>query len=177
MRNLHMCLEEKYNSDAWIRIRRLPYLIAMAMEGAGRSGIAGSASERLAMVRGLADGLKTFPDNLLIRAIVPDAANENQQLSDTTAKHDEILDCLADLGILDHAGLLSHIFKLIPRVLSDLTMHETAETIEGYKTWMLSLAEGIAKAGKEGGVWGFGGEWFSEKERAFFKNLYNALAT
>ena len=170
-----MCPEEKYNSDAWIRIRRLPYLVAMAMEGAGRSGIAGSASERLAMARGLADGLNTFPDNPLIQAIVPEAANENQQLADTSAQHDEIMDCLTDLGIRDHSGLLSHIFKLIPIVLLDLKAHETPETIKEYRTWILSLAEQIANAGKEGSVWGFGGEWFSEKERDFFRMLFKAL--
>ncbi len=170
-----MCPEEKYNSDAWIRIRRLPYLIAMAMEGAGRSGIAGSASERLAMAHGLADGRNAFPDNQLIQAIVPEAENESQQIVDTSAKHDEIMDCLARLGIHKHSGLLDHIFRLIPIVLSDLESQESHQTIEEYKTWTLNLAERIAKAGKEGSVWGFGGEWFSEKERDFFKKLNDAL--
>ena len=170
-----MCPEEKYSTDAWIRIRRLPYLVAMAMEGAGRSGIAGSASERLAMAHGLTDGLNTFPDNSLIRAIVPEGSSENHQLADTSAKHDEIMDCLNNMGIRDHSGLLNHIFKLIPIVLSDLEAHETAQTIKEYRTWILSLAERIANAGKEGGVWGFGGQWFSEKERDFFKELFKAL--
>ncbi|MGA9239102.1 hypothetical protein [Robiginitalea sp.] len=170
-----MCPEEKYNTDAWIRIRRLPYLIAMAMEGAGRSGIAGSASERLAMTHGLAEGRITFPDNPLIPAIVPEAENESQQLADTSAKHDEIMDCLDRMGIREHSGLLNHIFRLIPLVLSDLKAHESPKTIEEYKTWTLNLAERIAKAGKEGTVWGFGGEWFSKRERDFFKNLYTAM--
>jgi len=167
--------EEKYNSDAWIRIRRLPYLIAMAMEGAGRSGIAGSASERLAMANGLAEGRKTFPDNPLIQAIVPEAENESQQLADTSARHDEIMDCLVGLGIREHSGLLEHIFRLIPNVLSDVEAHESPQTVEEYKTWTLNLAERIAKAGKEGSVWGFGGEWFSEKEREFYESLSRAM--
>lgn len=167
--------EEKYHSDAWLRIRRLPYLIAMAMEGAGRSGIAGSASERLAMAHGLADGRNTFPDNPLIPAIVPEAENESQQLADTSAQHDEIMDCLLGLGIRKHSELLDHIFRLIPIVLSDLRAHESPQAVEEYRTWTLNLAERIAKAGKEGSVWGFGGEWFSEKEREFFKNLYKAM--
>lgn len=170
-----MSVEEKYEPAAWTRISRLPYLIAMAMEGAGRSGITGSASERLAMVRGLAAGKSDFVENPLIQGVVPDTDGEHQLLEETTRTHDEILDCLADSGIDDHPGLLKHIFKILPRVLSDIEARETPETIAGYKSWILEMSEGIAKAGKEGDILGFGGVWFSEQEQNLYKKLQKHL--
>lgn len=166
-----MSPEKNYKEGSWIRIRRLPYLIAMAMEGAGRSGITGSASERLAMAGGLCAGPRDFPDNYLIHAIIPFEGTSQELLAHTTEVHDEILDCLADLGIEDHPGLLRHIYKILPGVMSDLSTHETPQTLKGYKTWILKLAMEVAKAGKEGDIMGFGGEWFSEEER----NVYNRL--
>ncbi len=166
-----MGAEENYRPDTWIRIKRLPFLVAMAMEGAGRSGITGSVSERLAMVRGLAEGRKLFPGNSLIEAIVPAAAEQEPLLSEAAAKHDEIMDCLSDMGIEDHPGLLTHLYGLVPRVLSELQANESHETLQGYKAWILYLAKEVAKAGKEGGFLGFGGEWFSEEEREVYKKL------
>jgi hypothetical protein len=55
--------------------------------------------------------------------------------------------------------------------LSDLGAREAPETLKEYKTWILKTAMEVAKAGKEGGFLGFGGEWFSEEER----KLYNRL--
>jgi hypothetical protein len=147
----------------------------MAMEGAGRSGIAGSANERMAMVKSLAAGIEKFPGNPVIRSVVPTTEEVTQLLIDTSSAHDEILDCLADAGIKDHVGLLIHIYKVIPAVLSDLRAQETAETIEGYKSWILDIAEEVAKAGKEGDFLGFGGEWFSAEEREIYKNLEKLL--
>lgn len=170
-----MSLENNYEPSAWTRIRRLPYLIAMAMEGAGRSGVAGSASERMAMVRGLASGPTDFPGNPLIQTIVTTVDDENQLLIDTTRAHDEILDCLADMGIENHSGLLNHIYKMLPGVLRELQDRETTETIEGYKLWILNIAKGVAKASKEGGFIGFGGERFSAEEREIYKDLMELL--
>jgi hypothetical protein len=169
-----MGAEEDYRPETWTRIKRLPFLAAMAMEGAGRSGIAGSASERLAMVRALAEGRNMFPGNALIEAIVPEGAREDQHiLADAALKHDEIMDCLAEMGIEDHAGLLSHLYALVPKVLSQLEAHEAPETLQGYKDWVLYLAKEVAKAGKEGDFLGFGGEWFSAQERDIYDKLCN----
>ena len=170
-----MSLESNYESAAWTRIYRLPYMVAMAMEGAGRSGVTGSANERMAMVRGLASGVKDFPENPLIRSIVQASGEENQLLNVTSRTQDEILDCLTDIGIEDQSGLLKHLYAMVPTVLTDLGSRETSDTIEGYKTWVLNIAKGVAKAGKEGDFLGFGGEWFSAEEREIYKELMTLL--
>ena len=144
------------------------------MEGAGRSGVTGSTSERLAMARGLESGARDFPNNPLIESIIH-TGDEKQLLVQATSCHDEILDCLADQGIEGHVGLLVHLYRMVPQVVNDLSSRETADTIEGYKQWVLNIAKGVAKAGKEGDFMGFGGEWFSAEEREIYKNLMTLL--
>jgi hypothetical protein len=162
---------KNYENGSWLRIRRLPFMIALAMEGAGRSGIFGMASERSAMAGGLCAGPKDFPDNLLIHTIIPFKGSKQELILHTSEVHDEILDCLADLGIADHAGLVGYIYKIIPGVLSDLKAGETPETLKEYKAWILKMAMAVANAGKEGGFMGFGGEYFSEEERDIYSRL------
>ena len=61
--------KKPYPGSIMIKLRRLPYLVAMGMEGAGRSGFAGSVSERNAMVASLVEGRRSYPKNDLIRSL------------------------------------------------------------------------------------------------------------
>ena len=72
--------QDKYQGGLWTKIRRLPYLVAMGVEGAGKSGIAGSARERQAMVESLVAGGKLYPNNEIIQAIVPKGEEEKELL-------------------------------------------------------------------------------------------------
>lgn len=166
-----MGFEDKYEEQTWTCIRRLPFLIAIAMEGAGRSGIGGSASERMAMAESLAAGPRDFPENALISAIIPKLENGKDVLTYASGSHDEIMDCLTTAGVEDRKGLLAHIYNMIPGVLSDLRAQENQLTLHEYKKWILNTALAVAKAGKEGDFLGFGGEWFSEEERAIYSRL------
>ena len=49
-----------------------------------------------------------------------------------------------------------------------------AETLE-YKEWILSIAENVAKAAKEGGFLGFGGELVSGDEKVFYHEIAQIL--
>ena len=46
-----------------------------------------------------------------------------------------------------------------------------------YKAWAMSVAENVAKAAKEGGFLGFGGEQVSAGEKTLFAELASTLGT
>lgn len=170
-----MGFEARYGEPLWTQVRRLPYLVAMGMEGAGQSGWAGSASERHAMVLAMAGGKEAFSENNLIQAIVPKGATPEEIQFHVMERHDEILDCLNDLEIKDYAGLRKHIARVLDNVVGAIASRETEPCAEEYKSWVLQIAEGVAMAGKEGDFLGFGGERFSEGERKFYRELKEAL--
>jgi hypothetical protein len=166
---------DKYQGGHWTKIRRLPYLVAMGMEGAGRSGIAGSARERQAMVQSLVEGGKLYPDNEIIQAIIPKGTEEKELLMAAAEQHDEILNCLHDKDIQDNRGLQKHLFNVLVIVLGVLSTREKPEQVGEYKNWLLRIAENVANAGKEGDFMGIGGERFSQEERDFYTTLEERL--
>ena len=172
-----MQTDETYPGSVWIKIRRLPYLVAMGMEGAGRSGFAGSASERNAMVASLIEGRRSYPKNDLIRAIVPDISDENELLLNIVSQHDEIMDCLQYQDVADHKGLTAHVLKVLNLVLGALQANEPPQTVREYGDWLLSIAKNVAHAGKEGDFMGIGGERFSKEEQEFYHQLQSLLKT
>ena len=167
--------QKPYPGSIMVKLRRLPYLVAMGMEGAGRSGLAGSASERNAMVSSLVEGRRSYPKNDVIRSIVPEGADENELLLTVVRQHDEILDCLRYQDIEDNKGLQKHVLKVLSLVLGILQANESAETIREFKDWLLMIAKNVAHAGKEGDFLGIGGERFSKEEQRFYHQLSSHL--
>lgn len=167
--------KETYPGSIWIKIKRLPYLIALVMEGAGRSGLAGSASERNAVVGSFEEGRRSYPKNDLIRAVVPDVSDENERMLHIARQHDEILDCLRYQDVEHHEGLKTHVLNVLVLVLGVIQAHESAQTVREFKDWLLLIAENIAHAGKEGDFLGIGGQRFSEEEQEFYNELRKHL--
>lgn len=170
-----MKLQDKYQDGLWVKIRRLPYLVAMGMEGASKSGIGGSARERHAMVESVVEGGKAYPDNEIIQAIVPIEKNSQILLEKAAEQHDEILTCLYNEDIKDNKDLQKHLLNVLVIVLGVLASNETPVTVAEYKEWLLRIAKNVAGAAKEGDFLGFGGERFSQAERDFYTLLEKTL--
>lgn len=158
-----------------MKIHRLPYLVAMGMEGAGNSGLAGSARERQTMAESLLDGRKTYPENELIQAIVPVGQNEANILEKVAQQHDEILNCLDYNDIKDNRQLQKHLLNVLVIVLGVLESREDPKRVGEYKEWLLKIAKNVAYAAKEGDFMGFGGERFCQEEREFYAALEEKL--
>ena len=167
--------QEKYQNGLWVKIRRLPYLVAMGMEGAEKSGISGSVNERHAMVESLVEGGKAYPDNDIIQAIVPGERDSGLLFEKAAEQHDEILNCLDYHDIQDNKGLQKHLLNVLKIVLGVITSREDQKIVAEYKEWLLRIAKNVAYAAKEGDFLGFGGERFSQGERDFYAALEEAL--
>ena len=51
----------------------------------------------------------------------------------------------------------------------------TKADLDGYRSLLVDIADRTAKAAKEGGFMGFGGEWVSENEKAAINKISQAL--
>jgi hypothetical protein len=49
--------------------------------------------------------------------------------------------------------------------------------LDAYRTLLVDIADRTAKAAKEGGFMGFGGEWVSESERSVISRISEAVGT
>ena len=165
----------QYPESLKTKILRLPYLISMGMEGVCKSGLAGNASKRHAMMESFVEGRRSYPGNQVIRSIIKEVDNDHEHLLEIAHQHDEILDCLDDQGVEDYDRLKEHMFRELSEVIAALVSHEPPQTVREYKDWLLLIAEKVALASKEGDFFGIGGERFSKKERELFKALKNHL--
>lgn len=170
-----MEISEKYAPEIWKKICRLPFMVAIGMEGAGRSGLAGSARERQATLYSILAARTEFPGNPLVSAILPVLEEEEKALQLVMERHDSALEFLTESGIQSARALWDRIFACIGEVLPAIEKREAGHTISDYTSWLRAIAERVALAAKEGDFMGLGGKRFSKEEQQYFKRLEAAL--
>lgn len=166
-----MEFSEKYTPEIWKKICRLPFMVAIGMEGAGRSGLAGAARERQATLQSILAARTDFPGNPLVNAILSVQAEGDQGLWGVLERHDAALDFLAECGIQNAAELWDRILECIREVLPAMEKREAGHTISDYIAWLRQIAEQVAHAAKEGDFLGLGGVRFSDEEKQYYKRL------
>lgn len=130
---------------------------------AGASGL-GTLKESVAAAKLVLEGQSS--DIPLIR----DLANRD----DMKAAQDAILKELTSGGASAEKAqslALERVRQTIALVKTKATLEET----EALRAWLGSVAEGVAKAAKEGGFLGFGGTQVSEGEQTFLAKLNAVL--
>ena len=155
----------------------LPQAIGSSVAFAGRSGLFGTGKELFTSGQVLMAGLKTYPDNELIRAIVPDprAADKQGELAQARATRDWASARMKALGIRTPAQLTAQTLADARAVAALLDSKVDPLQAAQYREWTLSLAEKVAMAATEGGFLGFGGARLSDAERRLIDELRAAL--
>ena len=166
---------EKYAPEIWSKICRLPFMVAIGMEGAGKSGLAGSARERQVTLHSIHAARTDFPGNPLVNSILPIQEEEQQALLLVRQRHDTALEFLAASGLQTSRALWDRILDCIQEVLPAIEKREAGHTMTDYIAWLRTIAQQVAMAATEGGFMGIGGTRFSKEEQEFFKRLESAL--
>lgn len=171
-----MSFDEKYTEKEQQLLAATPILIGSAMAFAESSGL-GTVKEIFASVKSYMAGLKTYPNNEIIQGVLPNMENREDAKVKAKALREETVARLKDKGI-DSSEKMRALLLDDSREIADLLKKKasTGEAVE-YKAWAMSVAENVAKAAKEGGFLGFGGEQVSAGEKALFAELASTLGS
>lgn len=169
-----MSINERFTEEELFLLSSVPTMIGSTMAFAENSGL-GTVKEMFANAKAYMAGVKTFPDNAIITGILPNFENPQDALSKAKAFQEKALARIKDEGINTPEALKTLLLGDCQAATTLLTQKATEQEASEYKTWAMSVAENVAKAAKEGGFLGFGGETISTGEKEMFAAIASAL--
>ncbi len=151
----------------WRRLVQAPLLAGFAISAADPSGFIGILQEAFASARALARAETETGGDALIKAIADDLltsggradAREGVRTVAQGATREQMKE-RAIAALKDTAAIL------------DAKAPADAKAV---KSWLASIAQTVAEAGKEGGFLGFGGVSVSDVEKATLREISSAL--
>jgi hypothetical protein len=155
-----MTTKADFTEEEWVRLGRAPLVAGMAISLADPGGPIEAIKESTAATRTVLEAAQTGGYGEFVRALAADVAEKAQHRQSPLGGFrpkgahaaDEVLDELRAVNAL-----------LIERA--------TPEEREQFREWLKTAAQNTAKAAKEGGVLGFGGELVSEREQKMLDRL------
>ena len=140
-----MTTRAAFNDDEWSVIASAPVLAGMKVMAADRGG---TVRETLSISRAYAGARAASDTGELLAAVVASPP------------------ALGQAGIrADAATLASDAFAKLRRAIDMLEERATQDEVVEYKRFVYGLAEGVARAHREGGVLGIGGQPISPPEQ------------
>ncbi len=176
-----MPYEDTFSEDDWFLLRSTPVLVGAAMANAGRSGILGTLKEAMASSSAVGQGAKELADNGLISEMLrqdKEAADGSVTAAVQLAREHQsrAMSRLEESGVKDGEDLIRLVLDDCREVARMLDSKAAPEDASGYRSWALGVAESVAKAAKEGGFLGIGGERVSEGEKQLLEEIRTALS-
>ena len=150
-----MTSKAEFNAEEWATVVQAPLLAAMQVVAAERGG---TIRESLAVGRAYAEARRHQGESALLDEIVatPPALDANRLREGGT-------------DIKSHAsGRLAEAVRLVDG-------KATPEEAQAYKDFVLTVAEAVANANREGGFVGIGGKPVSDKEQAALDEIRATL--
>ena len=167
-----------FSDDELRLLTSVPHAVGSAMAFAGSSGLIGTGKEMMASARAMLEGVKRYPDNELIRAIVPRinaGGDPKVEMERAVQVRDWAVARMKEKGIDSPEKFRAQALDDTRQVAALLASKGTPEQAAQYRDWVMSVADGVAQAATEGGFLGFGGERLSEGERKLLDELKAAL--
>jgi hypothetical protein len=162
-----MATKTDFTDQEWETLRNAPQLVMLSVATAGSSGPFGSLKEAFAPASAIVEAAKG--GNQLLREICSreelkaaqkSLRNSLKLGSDAKTVRDQLQNAAGDMAAEANAIL---------------KRKGTATDLDAYRQLLVDIADRTAKAAKEGGFLGFGGEWVSEGERAVISRISQAL--
>lgn len=150
-----MTTKAAFNAEEWQRLVSAPALAGLYVASAGRGG---TVRESLSMARAYTSARSEHTSELVQELVTSPPALDPKAMPRTP---DDVRD-LALRALEDARGLLEG--------------KASAEEAEDYRAFVLEVAGEVARAHKEGGFLGVGGQEVSEDEQAALDAIGRALA-
>lgn len=165
-----------YTEEELNLLTNTPHIIGAAMAFAGNSGFFGTGKEMFVNAHAVMDGIKDYPDNALIQAILPHVQDGAMVTADKMTKVREWgVARFKAKGVDSAQKFQMEMVEDCKAVAALLALKASVQEAEEYKQWAMTIAEKVAMASTEGGFLGFGGERFSANERALYNQIESAL--
>lgn len=152
-----------FTPDEWKSLLKAPMLAAYTVAGAAPSQQEDFIREMAAVADAVVEGEQRSPkDSLLEEVIAGIVANAEDDQRGQTEK-------------LSPDEVKARALDTCRAVALALETKVSAEEAYEYKRWVLVVAEKVAAAAKEGGLFGFGGEQISGSEVATINEIGEAI--
>ncbi len=165
-----------YTEEEMNLLANTPQLIGAAMAFVGSSGLFGTGKEMFVNAKSIMAGIKDYPNNALIQAVLPNVAGDSGEALEKMKKIRQWgIDRMKAKGVNSPEKFRDAALEDMKSVTELLAAKSSQQEADEYKQWALSIAEKVAMATTEGGFLGFGGERFSENEKLFMSQIENTL--
>lgn len=159
-----MSVKDKFTPEEWKSLLKAPMLAAYAVAGVAPSKQEDLAREMAAVAEGVFEGEQQAAKDSVLGAVIADiVANAEDDKHGQTEK-------------LSLVEVKSRALETCRAVAAALETKVSAEEAYEYKRWVLVVAEKVAGAAKEGGLFGFGGEQISGSEIATINEIGEAIS-
>ena len=159
-----MTTKADFTAEEWNQIRRAPFMAGLAVVAASPSGPFGVVKEMFAVGKMLAEVKTQGSSNELVKALVADLESGAREQSAPTELQGKAPD-----------QVRSYAIDSLRQVTALMAKKAKPDEAQGFNQWLVSVAQKVAEAAKEGGFLGFGGTQVSEPEAATIKELSKAL--
>lgn len=158
-----MGIRDNFTPEEWKSLLKAPMLVSYAIAGAAPSSEEGFIQEMSAVADAIIEGGQQAAKASLLEAVVADiVANAGDEQRGPTEK--------ISVGETKNRALDN-----CRSVAALLQTKASPEEADAYKRWLLAVAQSVAAAAKEGGIFGFGGKQVSESEVATINEIAAAL--
>ncbi|HEX8492099.1 MAG TPA: hypothetical protein VF658_04600 [Pyrinomonadaceae bacterium] len=159
-----MGIRDNFTPEEWKSLLKAPMLVSYAIAGAAPSGEEGFIQEMSAVADAIIEGGEQAAKASLLEAVVADiVANAGDEMRGPTEK--------ISVGEIKNRALVN-----CQSVALLLQTKASPEEADAYKRWLIAVAQKVAAAAKEGGIFGFGGKQVSESETATINEIAAALS-
>ncbi len=171
-----MSLDTRFTEEEQFLLTNTPFTIGQTMVFAGGSGL-GTVKELFSSTKSFLEGAKSFPQNEIIVGILPNMTNGKEARAQAKEFQGKAKENFKGKDIKSYEDMHQFVIDDSSAVAKLLKDKATPEEAAEYKEWAMSIAENVAKAAKEGGFLGFGGERVSDDEKKLYSDIANALGT
>ena len=158
-----MSVKDKFTPEEWKSLLKAPMLAGYAVAGSAPSKQDDFIREMAAVADGIVEGERSAPKDSLLGAVVAEIiANAEDEQRGQTEK-------------LSLDEIRSRALDTCRAAAAAAEAKASPEEAYEYKRWVLVVAEKVAAAAKEGGLFGFGGEQVSGSEIATINEIGEAI--
>ena len=169
-----MSFKERFTDEEQLLLSSTPVMIGSAMAFSESSGLA-TVKELMASANTYMGGLKAYPQNEIIQGILPNLDDRKEAMAQAKEFRVKASDRIKEKQIDSQDKMRQLLLSDVQEINKILEQKATPEEASEYKEWNMLVAENVAKAAKEGGFLGFGGERISAGEKALFAELSQAF--